>query len=515
MELSAKSFWPAPPWLLPGIVLLTAWGLAIRQLALEWTINAQYQYGWIVPILTLILWSRIWLQRPAPGQPIAASTLFSVVIFLAIAAVPLRVIEEANPDWRVLNFYFMGQAILITALVIDYSGGKPWVRHFAFPLLFPLVAVPWPSGFELDVVQGLQRSVAAIGVEGASWLGWSAFQRGNLIVLPHGILGVNEACSGIRSLQSSLMISLFLGEYFQLVALRRWMLIVLALFLAFVLNVTRAFILIAVMDLHGATAMTQLHDPAGFGIAFVTLLLLWAGATIMARQRIRVPVPQQVGTGGLRFPLSGFAVLLLAWIGAEFLTQGWYLWHEQNTRPAPSWTLRWPPPRANFKEEEIDDVVRSYLRYDQGWHGEWDDQFHWDLFFFTWKPSRVAAGLAQSHRPDICLPAAGYVMKDDLGIKKMEIRGLVLPVQRYIFEDPSNGQLLYVFQVVTDDKINPDFVQEETEVPDQEQRLKAAWDGRRNPGQRSLLIVNQGATDLDQAETGVRNLLEQDVFNPE
>ena len=512
MGFLMKIFPPALGTLLPAAVLLLAWGLAIRQLSLEWTINAQYQYGWIVPVLTLILWWRIWPQRPSPGRPAPALVWAGAVIFLAIVALPLRIIEEANPEWRLLNFYFMGQAILVTALIVDYSGGRAWLRYFAFPLLFPLVAVPWPSGLELDMVQGLQRSVASIGVECASWLGWSAFQRGNLIVLPHGIIGVNEACSGIRSLQSSLMISLFLGDYFQLTNRRRWILIGLALVLAFALNVTRAFILIAVMNLHGATAMLQLHDPAGFGIALVTLILLWTLATLMAGRKVVSSRPREVGAAGLRFPTRGVVVLLVAWIGAEVLAQGWYQWHERNNRPAPSWTLSWPLPRANFKEEEIDDVVRNYLRYDEGWHGEWNDQSHWELFFFTWKPSRVAAGLAQSHRPDICLPAAGYVMKEDLGSKKMEVRGLVLPVERYIFEDPTDGQLLYVFQVVSDDRTNSGPAREKNQVPNQWQRLEAAWAGQRNPGQRSLLVFNQGAVNLTQAEDGVRNLLEESLL---
>ena len=40
----------------------------------------------------------------------------------------------------------------------------------------------------------------------------AAIQRGNLIELSTGVLGVDEACSGIRSFQSTLMAALFLDE---------------------------------------------------------------------------------------------------------------------------------------------------------------------------------------------------------------------------------------------------------------------------------------------------------------
>jgi len=495
-----------PSRLLAAALLFGVWALAIRQLALEWTVNAQYQYGWAVPVLTVLLWWRLWPGRPSPGRPVASWLQTYLVVLLAILALPLRVIEEANPEWRLLNYYFAGQAILITAIVVNDSGGRTWLRYFAFPLLFPLIAVPWPSGIEQDVIQGLQRCVAGLSVEAASWMGWGTYQRGNLIVLSHGIVGINEACSGIRSLQSSLMIALFLGAYFQLRTRRRWILIALAVLLAFALNVTRAFLLITMMELRGIDAMSQIHDPAGFGISLVNLLLLWIVANKLAGT-VESPGPVQSWTIDLHFPLRSSLILLVAWAGAELLTVTWYQWHERDTRPAPVWTLRWPPSRPNFKEEKIDDLVQSDLRYDEGWHGTWRDTSRWDIFFFTWKPSRAAAGLAESHHPDICLPAAGYRIEDDAGVKTMDIDGLALPVHRYVFQDTFSGRLFYVFQAITDDKIRPGEASGERQVPDQVQRLQAAWEGRRNPGERSLLVVNQGAANLDAAEAGFRDLL--------
>ena len=42
--------------------------------------------------------------------------------------------------------------------------------------------------------------------------GHSLVQHGNLVEVGTGIIGIDEACSGVRSLQSALMLSLFLGE---------------------------------------------------------------------------------------------------------------------------------------------------------------------------------------------------------------------------------------------------------------------------------------------------------------
>lgn len=499
-----------PAWLIPGSLLFTVWILAIRQLDLEWTFNPQYQYGWIVPLLTLLLGWRAWPGRPPPSDRLASQALPYILLLVAILALPLRIIQEANPDWRLLNYYYTAQAILITALLLDCSGGKAWVRHFIFPLLFPLVAVPWPSVPEQEIIQGLQRLIASISVEGASWMGWSSYQSGNLIVLSKGIVGINEACSGIRSLQSCFMIALFLGAYFQLAIFKRVVLLVLALVLAFTFNALRAFFLIAMMELHGAAGLSKYHDPAGFGIAFASLLLLWIIASFMARPEASVLSPPPSTTAVFRFPKSAFMVLMASWLAAEMLNQGWYLWHEQNSRPGPAWALQWPLSRPNFKTAEIDDAVRTTLRYDQGLHGKWKDQYRWELYFFKWNPSRAASGLAGLHTPDVCLQAAGYVLKEDLGRKNMEINGLSLPVSQYVFQDPFNGQLFYVFQVITDDRVWQDA--ENSRITSYEPgRLQSAWNGRRNPGQRSLLVVNQGAANLPEAELGLQNLLQDSL----
>ena len=497
------------PWYLPALLVTCAWGLAVRQMSLEWTDNPQYQYGWLVPLLTIFLYARAWPGRPVPAPAAAGWGWIILVAVLALVAIPLRVIQEANPDWRPLDEWYGVQATALTAGVIYFLGGRPWLRHFLFPLLFPLVAVPWPSGLETDIVQGLQRAVSAIGVEASTWMGWAAYQRGNLIVLPHGIVGINEACSGIRSLQSSLMIALFLGKYFRLAAPRRWLLVGLGLLVAFALNIVRAFFLIVVMNEQGASSTLKFHDPAGLTIAFATLLVLWfvAGMLAPAAEPAEAPLAgsRDVLAWG-RLPMRSIAALLAAWLAAEGVNQAWYGWHERQSVPGPLWTLQWPLARPNFRDRKIDEATQNTLRYDQGLHGEWNDGDYWSVFFLSWKPGRGAAGLANFHHPDICLPAAGFILRASYGVEEITTRGVTLPVGRYLFQDPFSGALYFVFQSVTDDRVRPDVQNQEIET-DRAQRLEAAWQGHRNAGQRSLLLINRGAPNLAAAENGLRALL--------
>src|SRR4051812_7672033 len=174
------TFWPGVL-VLGSLVLI--WGEVVRHLGSEWSYNPQYSYGWSVPFLVVyILWRR-WPSRPAP-EPVSdgvrrASALFLVAATFLLLA--LRFLAEANPDWRFLSWTFALTAAAMTLVTFYFCGGKAWARYFAFPILFFLVAVPWPTGLEQAITQNLMRAVTAINVFGLNVAGIPALQRGNVI----------------------------------------------------------------------------------------------------------------------------------------------------------------------------------------------------------------------------------------------------------------------------------------------------------------------------------------------
>ena len=148
---------------------------------------------------------------------------------------PVRLFEIASPEWRPLGWIHAAAVATLTLLYLWCVGGKPWVRHFAFPVAFFFVAVPWPTAVEVPIIQGLMRMVADVAAETAMLLGIPAQVEGNLIRVSTGLVGVNEACSGIRSLQTSLMIGLLFGELKRLSVLRRIALVIGAVIIALLL----------------------------------------------------------------------------------------------------------------------------------------------------------------------------------------------------------------------------------------------------------------------------------------
>jgi exosortase len=197
------------------------WFILFRQLSNEWSINEQYNYGWFVPFFALFLFWLRWQDRPDPQirsrRTRAANNRRALFVSLiAVPAlrilVPVRLLEIANPDWRLINWLHAAAVTTLTLLYLWYTGGTPWLRHFAFPILFASIAVPWVTPVEGPIVQDLMRAVAAIASEAATLSGIPTQVEGNIIRLSNGVVGVNEACSGVRSLQASLMIGLLFGE---------------------------------------------------------------------------------------------------------------------------------------------------------------------------------------------------------------------------------------------------------------------------------------------------------------
>jgi exosortase len=170
----------------------------------------------------------------------------------------------------------LGSTLFISANILGVRGWKTW-RHFAFLLLFFYVAVPIPRIIWQPIVLGLQSFVAMMNVELLNLSGIPAERLGHVIQMPNCQVGVNEACSGIRSLQSSIMAALFVGD----LTLRRtgWKIFFLlaGVALAVVGNLGRALFLALTAYHHGADALKQVHDTAGWtvlGFTFVGVSIL-------------------------------------------------------------------------------------------------------------------------------------------------------------------------------------------------------------------------------------------------
>src|SRR4030095_14457448 len=368
--------------LLGGLILAALWLNLCKQLSGEWSVNEQYNYGWFVPFFALYLFWLRWQDRPAPSPP--SKTLLPW-IFIGVPALllllPIRLFEIGTPEWRPLGWIHTASVAALTLLCIWSAGGKPWLHHFTFPIAFFFTAVPWVTPIEVPIIQGLMRAVAAVAAETVTLFGIPTQLEGNLIRVSSGLVGVNEACSGVRSLQIALMIGLLFGELKRLSIWRRFVLVAGAVAIALAANLCRGVFLVWVAATKSISEVNRWHNLVGYaivGLVFVGTVIL---AMLLGRGKAKGR--DQWATGGVHRPSTpqssssfilptSYFVFALCWIVAvEVGAHFWYHVHESNLVATSRWDVQWPRAAANFHELKIDEEVRRQLRCDQGRGASW------------------------------------------------------------------------------------------------------------------------------------------------
>ncbi len=552
------------------------WYRVIDSVCLEWSTNPQYSYGWIVPFLCVGLILRNWTsitscnQNPAsptasdsashvarasspagsagvppgvsetgggtPPEPAAGTAALryfqiSAFCFLLFLFLPARLVAASTPEWRPLQWVLALIAVGSTLYLIWSVRGRLGLRVCGFAVCFFLIAVPWPTPIEQPIIQSLTRLNTSVVVEVMGVLGIPAIQHGNIIEVGSGVVGIDEACSGIRSFQSSLMISLFLGEFYWLCWGRRIILVASGIALSFAFNVCRTSFLTWIAAKKGVAAIAEYHDPAGLAILVACTLTLWLVGMYLGCSRVarasspagstgvppggvtdtggETPPEPAAGTAALRSsPISAFlplSLIMIAWLATvEIGTTLWFSHLESKLVTGPDWTMSFPTNEPSFTPFTIGEKTYGLLRYDEGKEGEWKnfDGMNWHAFYFNWLPGRVAGYLAKRHTPEICMDAAGQkrLAGPDLFIAK--VHNIELPIRQYLYE--YQGIQMHVFhcrwEAGADQGAAAQYESSRLNL------IRGIWAGRGKNGQKVLEFM---VTGYDTPERARKALVQQ------
>lgn len=500
--------------------LAFAWFLVLRANWWEWSLNPQYSYGSLVPILAILLLTRRWPDRPAPSAPTKIGRVIAIICLLA-AALLLAAIQPmvlSNADWRMVPALAAVAGVAMTLCLIYFLGGAPWLWHFAFPVLFFLVAVPWPRPQENAIMSWLMMHNTGLCVEALHWLGYPAEQRGNLIAIPGSLLGVEEACSGIRSLQSNIMVALAVGEFFRLTIPRRILLFLVGLAAALGGNAIRSLTLSVAACKSGSEAVDTIHDGTGLAVLVASSAAVLLAGKLLARTGTTVREPGASATSeilDLNFPMpatiavAGIVLWSAAWIGGE----AWFRWHESKAPASPvMWTISPATAEDNAREVPIAERTLDVLLFpDTAYSEQWrdDNGWQWQAFYFHWPPGPTSVQSAFIvHDPRVCLGAAGFELETKLPSWTAEANGFRLPFQRYLFRD--RGRPVHVFHAVVEDDGTPSGVDNEFTF-DKNIRWQNLLAGRRNRGLRVLEFAVRGPLDSAAAEAAAQQWLNRRI----
>ncbi len=459
MSTQASSGWH-PLWLMVG----GYWLWMIWSCAGEWTNTEDYNYGWFVPPLALyFLWKR-WEAGGAGEEPRVAGgagpeglrwLAWGLILFSLLLVWPLEVVRQTPIHWRPTLWLIGILAVGNTLAVAWLTGGWPRVRIFLIPSLFMLVGIPWPTFLESAVSLPLMQWVTTWSVGLLHLLGYPATAMGSTISLPNCTVGVEEACSGLRSLQTALMVGLAAGELARLGVRLRVFLLLVALVLAIIANQFRVLMLALAGIAQGNEGVAEMHDAAGYavlaillvGVGAVTAMLAkWGPARTAAVATASTPGPATdaavADARGWRGP--AWAVLGI-WCVAMLGAHGWYWWRASLASPPSPALLQANEAAGYFVDEEVPAAILGVLqpdeyRYIREMSGGIPSRVIG--YHFYWRPRQGNANQLY-HRPDRCMPGAGWRIDGEVTRQTVRLDGRDFTFNVFPFRGPGGPALMF------------------------------------------------------------------------
>ena len=240
----------------------------LRNMVNHWSIEADYQHGFIVvPLALFFAYERRWDLEDAP---IKGSWLGLIPMLIGLTSLAIGRLGTELMTMR------SGFVFTIIGLVLLLSGREIF-KILAFPLFFLFLMVPLPESLLNTIAFPLQLIAAKFAVWSLQELGIPALVEGNIIHLAHTQLFVAEACSGLRSLMALITLGVVFAHFFKRGAIwSKLFLVASTIPIAIFVNAFRVALTGYLTHHFGQkVAGGAIHDFQGiftFGLAFFILL---------------------------------------------------------------------------------------------------------------------------------------------------------------------------------------------------------------------------------------------------
>lgn len=393
----------------------------------EWLHNPDLSHGLFAPVLFGLLLYETRRRGPwrYPVDTTRLRVMRGVLLSLGVGFVCIAGLYAAAIDWT-HSLVSLSLALALSALLFAALLWLSTERVRLLPLnwttfvaaaLWPLCA-PIPPGTYSRITLQLQFWVTDAVLQSLHLLGVAASTSGNIILLAHTSVGVEEACSGVRSLLSCVVAAIFFSATLVGRPWARVLIIALAPPLAFGMNILRSLGLTLLANA-GVDIGGSWHDLTGFAVLGVTALIL-GGVAVWLEKPAAIDAPPAPKTTGPSSPpwgiLSTYALAAVL-VGFFVLNThgparadgavpdlegmlplapaGWDTVHTQNL-------YQFTPV---LETEHL--VQRTYVRRRSGAHGTQPLQI--TVYMAYWAPGRVPVSLVAAHTPEACWPGGGWV----------------------------------------------------------------------------------------------------------
>ncbi len=450
---------------LAALVILA--GALVFHLWPEWVHDPDLSHGFLMPVICvmLILISR----RPAASDTLAPRT--AMVLSCGLGAAALASLWTAGLlavtlDWTspVVDFTLACSfAFLACGAIAAFADrrvalvGFTWTSVVA-AALWPLCA-PLPPGTYTRLTLALQLWVSGSVMRALELLGIAAHRQGNIIELARGTVGVEEACSGVRSLISCVFAAILFSAALTRKPWARVLLVALAAPLALAMNFIRSLLLTLLVNA-GVKVEGAWHDATGYAILVVTAAILaWLAMALDREGAAAKPAGRAAPPPGPRKTLRPQAALgatLLAGLATLAVFVANTTSSTRQGSPVPDLLAILPADAAEWAVATTPDLYRfaGILRTDhlaQRAYTRTDAKGaeRVTLYLAYWSEGQASVGLVGSHTPDACWPGAGWVLTEVADPRTtLDIGGHPLPeAQHRLFTAEGYPQHVWFWQL--------------------------------------------------------------------
>jgi exosortase len=418
--------------ILPKVILgLLGSFVAVAALLLwpAWRHNLDLSHGLFMPVVFLALLHESRTQGPQRWLNPGGATTLSLFALLAAGLTALVVagLYAAALGWThaLVNF------TLIFALCIFLGAGLVFFSTATFRLIpfnwaalvaigLWLLSAPMPLGTYTRLTLTLQLWVSENVLRALHVLGVAAHRQGNIIELAGGTVGIEEACSGVRSLISCVFAALFFSASLVQRIPARILVILLAAPLALGMNFLRSLTLTllanAGIDIGGAW-----HDITGYAVLGITAVLLGGLAMWLGRKpNSTAPVSKSSDLPAATAPSgAGISFAFTAGLIAAMALMIFFYWNGRpslrDERPVPDLLAILPVDAPGWRTRTTDDLYQfasqlqtKHLAERIYTKGPADHPVEISVYLAYWRAGQASVSQVASHTPDACWPGAGW-----------------------------------------------------------------------------------------------------------
>lgn len=297
-----------------------------------WASKEDYYFGFLVPFFVgLALYERwpmilaifkggvpektkdafsppaFWFLKPGVPTPLwlsaifAAGTVFSLFLFATGAVGSAMYGTDAFTTYQntlgfcglCLGLAWFASGTNFAGTTIDARSRVRLLLLLVFPIFVWMISGPFTFLVDHNIKGILLKNVTAAVVGSLNLFGFDLVQEMNTIILPDGDrVGIEDACSGVRSLTACLFTGSFLAGIFVHTVKRKFFFIGVSILFALVLNVMRSGMLTIYSSFYGSAAIEldfwgnqpgsaeftlgTVHDVVGWSAMIITFLLMIA-----------------------------------------------------------------------------------------------------------------------------------------------------------------------------------------------------------------------------------------------